>query len=946
MLKPWREVATPHPDVAEGRYQQAEFAADLAQVVQGTAEPEYQDAREFFARTYMTDGMRQLLTASLERLSGKGGEPVIQLKTAFGGGKTHTMLALFHLLGGKARAEEMAGVGRVMDDAGISSLPCARTAVIAGTALNPSRVREVKGVTVRTLWGDIAAQLGGKAAYAYVEEADRRSVAPGADDLASMFDRFGPAVILMDELVAYMRNIYGVSGLPAGSFDSNMTFVQSLTEAAKRSKCSLVVASIPESNVEIGGEGGFAALERIEKTFGRLEAIWKPVGATEGFEIVRRRLFTPVKDESARDEVCREFSRMYDDLQAEFPQECREGAYLERLRAAYPIHPELFDRLYGDWSSLERFQRTRGVLRLMAAVIHELWLRDDRSLLILPGSIPLDAPRVRNELLRYLSEGWNAIIDKDVDGEHSEPWAIDKANPRFGAILAARRVARTIFLGSAPSVRQQTVRGIEDVRVRLGVAQPGEQISVFNDALNRLVDRLTHLYSGNRRYWYDTLPNLRRTMEDRAGKLDSSEVEAEIVRRLREIRERGEFKGVHTCVPSADIPDEDGARLVILPPSAGYRANRADSLALSAASEILNWRGDIPRKRRNMLLFVAADADQTGVLEQETRRYLAWKSIVDDADALNLDAHQRREASQGKERSDKTLEILVNETYCWLLVPTQEPTQGPGGNWEVGDTKWEATRVPGGQESPVSKVARKVRGAELVAKWSPALLKMEVLDKWLWKDEPHVSVKRVWECLTTYLYMPRLRDEDVLLAAIRDGLQSRDYFGYATSVSADGRYQGLRFGDVSGSVYLDDQSVLVKPEVAAKQLEEDAAVAGRRGIVVSMPPGEAGSSAGGPTSGRSAAPLAGTAVGGAMSEPTIPRRFHGAVNLDPTRVARDAGRIAEEVIQHLTSIVGASVEVTLEIHALVPEGVPDHVVRTVTENCRTLKFTSQGFETE
>lgn len=928
-LKPWREIIAPHPDVAAGRYQQAEFAADLAQVARGEGEPEYKDPTEFFARTYLTDGMRRLLIASVERVTGQGGEPVVQLKTAFGGGKTHTMLALFHLLGGKARANQMVGAEDILSAAKVKTAPPARLAVIVGTALNPARTRVINEITLRTLWGDLAAQLGGQEAYAIVQDADKKGVAPGADDLAEILDRFGPAVILIDELVAYARNIYGVNGLPAGSFDSNMTFVQSLTEAAKRSKRSLVVASIPESDIEIGGEGGKAALERIENTFGRVEAIWKPVGAMESFEIVRRRLFTPVKDEAACDEVCRAFSRLYDENPTDFPQECREGPYLDRLRRAYPIHPELFDRLYDDWSSLEKFQRTRGVLRLMAAVIHELWVRDDRSLLILPGSIPLDAPRVRDELLRYLPEGWNAVVDRDVDGERSDPRAIDEGSPRFGAYMAARRVARTVFLGSAPHVRQQTIRGVEDVRVRLGVTQPGESVALFNDALGRLVDKLTHLYGGNRRYWYDTQPNLRRTMEDRAGKLESAEVEAELVRRLRQIRERGDFHAVHVCPTSGDVPDEQEARLVILSPSAGHRANRKGTPALSAATEILDKRGTGPRTHRNMLVFVAADAELANGLEQETRRYLAWESVVQDADMLNLDAHQRHEAEQGRDRSDETVSTRLNEAYCWLLAPMQEGME---------PMAWEDTRIPGGQENPVSKAAKKVRSAgQLITRWSPALLAME-LDRWLWKDAPHVNLRRVWECLTTYLYLPRLRDQDVLLDAIREGLRSRDYFAYAGSVSADGRYQGLQFGSGSGSLYLDDQSVLVKPDAAAGQLEAEAAA--RAATAATYPAKAEPGAASAARNGAVATPTA-TPAAPAVTRPT---RFHGSVALDPTRVGRDAGRIAEEVIAHLSGLVGADVNITLEIEVNVPGGIPDQTVRIVSENCNTLKFKGHGFE--
>jgi hypothetical protein len=941
-LKPWRDVVTPHPDVAGGRYRQAEFAADLAQVLSGRAEPEYQDPAEFYQRTYITAGMKSLLVAALERVSKKGGEPVVQLKTAFGGGKTHTMLALYHLLGGKAPADRLAGVKEILKAAKLDSLPKANLAVLVGTALDPTKPRKhplLKGKQVRTLWGEMAVQIGGAQGHALVESADTSSVAPGANTLVELLDEFGPCVILIDELVAYARNIYGASGLPAGSFDSNVTFVQSLTEAVKRSKRGLVVATIPESNIEIGGEAGKATLDRLENTFGRLEAVWKPVGALEGFEIVRRRLFSPIKDEAGRDVVCRAFSRMYADAGTDFPQECREGTYLERLRAAYPIHPDVFDRLYDDWSTLERFQKTRGVLRLMAAAIHELWVRGDKSLLILPGSIPVDAQKVRDELTRYLPDGWNIVVDKDVDGDRSEPYRIDNESPRLGQVMAARRVARTIFLGSAPSVRDQRVRGIEDVRVRLGVVQPGESIAVFNDALARLLDRLTHLYSGNRRFWYDLPPNLRRTVEDRASRLEAAEVEAEIERRLRGVAdsERGRrrdrdqdlFRGIHTCPGgSGDVPDEQEARLVVVPPSRGYKNNRKDSPATVAAAEILEKRGTAARQNRNMLVFVCPDEGLVESLTQEVRRFLAWKSVVEDAEALNLDAHQRRLATESQTRSDETVQVRLHEAYCWLLVPTQEGT---------GPITWEATRIAGGNESYIAKASKKLRSAEqLITRWSPALLKME-LDRWLWKDQPHIELKKLWEYLTSYCYLPRLRDPEVLLDAIREGIRGRDYFGYATGLGDQGRYLGLQFGSAGGTVYLDATSVLVRPEVAQKQAAAEQATQGP----LYQPAGRGQQVPAG--TGQTVEPAPGEVISPTIALPT---RFHGTVTLDPTRVGRDAGRVAEEVVQHLTGLMSSRVEITLEIQADVPQGVPDRAVRTITENCCALKFKTQGFETE
>ncbi|MDD5805721.1 MAG: Swt1 family HEPN domain-containing protein, partial [Eggerthellales bacterium] len=374
-LPSWRDVMEPHMDVAEGRYKNAEFAADLAQVARGKGELEYRDPVEFFNRTFVTEGMKGLLVQSLRRVCGLDGEPVIQLKTAFGGGKTHSMLALYHMMRSRRRVDQIKNLQPVLEAAGVGEIPEVHVAVLVGTALNPAKAKvpaTMPGIKVNTLWGEMAFQLaesvGDPSIYEHVKDADKRGVSPGSEALASMFDACGCCLVLMDELVAYAKKLYGQDKLPAGTLDNFITFIQELTEAARASKSSLVVASIPESDNEIGGEAGQRALEQIEHTFGRMEAIWKPVGASEGFEVVRRRLFLNCKDEAAREDVCSAFSRMYNENASDFPVESRELEYKERMISCYPIHPEVFDRLYEDWATLERFQRTRGVLRLMASV--------------------------------------------------------------------------------------------------------------------------------------------------------------------------------------------------------------------------------------------------------------------------------------------------------------------------------------------------------------------------------------------------------------------------------------------------------------------------------------------------------------------------------------------------------------------------------------------------
>ena len=239
-LPSWRDVIEPHPDVAQGRYKNAEFAADLAQVARGEGAYEYRDPVEFFARTYVTEGMQGLLVQALKRVNGKDGEPVIQLKTAFGGGKAHSMLALYHMMRGKVSVDRVPNLRPALEAAGAVALPRANVAVLVGTALDPTKARRpinMPGITINTLWGEMAAQLaesaGDMTLYEYVKEADKRGVSPGSAALKSLFDACGPCLVLMDELVAYAKKLYGVTGLPAGTYANFITFIHIKTTFSK-----------------------------------------------------------------------------------------------------------------------------------------------------------------------------------------------------------------------------------------------------------------------------------------------------------------------------------------------------------------------------------------------------------------------------------------------------------------------------------------------------------------------------------------------------------------------------------------------------------------------------------------------------------------------------------------------------------------------------------------
>ena len=947
-LKPWREVVMPHDDVASGRYQQAEFAADLWQVHQGEGTDEYRNPVEFFRRTYLTESLKEMLIGAVRRLTVGGGDPVVQLQTNFGGGKTHSMLALYHLFSGIAPTE-LAGIDAVMAAAGANKIPTARRVVLVGNKISPGNPStKPDGTVVRTLWGELAWQLGGKKAFARIKADDEKATSPG-DVLRELFNEYGPCLILIDEWVAYARQLHDQSDLPAGGFETQFTFAQVLTESAKLAKNCLLVISLPASDtsgsphtqaddVEVGGTRGREALDRLRNVVGRVESSWRPASAEEGFEIVRRRLFQPLSDPAQfkdRDVVARAFAEFYRTQQAEFPPECRESEYEQRIKMAYPIHPEIFDRLYTDWSTLVKFQRTRGVLRLMAAVIHSLWEKGDRNPLILPGNVAIDDARVQSELTRYLSDNWVPVIEKDVDGPNSLPLKLDSELPNLGKFSACRRVARAIYMGSAPTTAAAH-KGIEDRRVKLGCVMPGESPAVFGDALRRMAGAATYLYQDGPHYWYSTQPTVTKLAEDRAEQLkrDPDKVVHELEQRLRkDLVRMGDFNRIHPMPQSgADVPDDLDARLVVLGINHPY-SKEDHSAAEIASKAILETRGNTPRLYRNTLVFLAADKPRLQDLDEAARKYLAWESILAEQNQLNLSPYQVTQAETQKTAADSTVTARLPETYQWLLVPVQATPQLP--------VTWEALKLSGTDALAV-RASKKLRTDELyLSSFAATRLRMELDRIPLWRGD-HVPVKQLVEDFARYLYLPRLKDSTVLLDAIHDGINllvwAQDSFGYADSYDDDaGRYRGLRGGTMVTLADAHAPGLVVKPDVASKQLDAER---------VTPIPGSTPVQPGSESTGTAPAQPGAIQPGGAQAVPSKPKRFHGSVTLDTARVGRDASKIAEEVIAHLAGLVGADVTVTLEIQADIPLGAPDNVVRTVTENSQTLKFSDHGFEKE
>lgn len=939
-LLPWREVIEPHQDVATGEFQQAEFAADLAKVHNGSAPPEYKDAREFFSRTYLTSGLSNLLLGAARRLAAEGGDPVVELQTNFGGGKTHSMLALYHMTG-EIPSNDLPGIDQLLSQNSVAIPKNINRAVLVGTSSGPSDVEQRRidyGIPIRTTWGELAFQLGGHEGYGMLAENDEKGIAPGSSLLESLFKKYAPCLILIDEWVAYLRQIYKVEGLPSGSFDANLSFVQSLTEAVKASPQTLLVASLPASQIEVGGEGGQEALIRLKQTFSRVESSWRPATQEESYEIVRRRLFKEIPSDKYmhRDNTIKQFAKLYREHSNDFPLGCDEEDYRRKIEKAYPIHPDLFDHLYTAWGSLEKFQRTRGVLRLMAQVIHELWMNGDPSVMIMPGSVAIASERVEPELLHYLDASWQSIIAGDIDGLNSTPYRVDQSAPNLNRYSATRRVARAVFIGTAP-LHDQENRGLDDKQINLGVVQPGEKIAIFSDALRRLTNQAKFMHSDMGRYWYSMAASLNRLASDRAGQLEDALVRMRIDKALADhingLPDRGHFDSVQVSPESsAEIPDEAGGiRAVVLGVNHPH-GGRDGSAAMVEVKDMLMQRGNTPRVYRNTLVFIAADQKQIDNLTEAVRASIAWEGIVKDAETGRLDLRSSDIALAKDKASEAhdTVKTRLREAWSYLIYPYQETAQS--------EVEFTSSKIPA-QDGVLARASKKlVADGALLPEIGPDNLNRN-LEKYIWNEKPHLALQDLWEYLNRYTYLPRLKNRDTFISTIRGAVSSMfpGPFAYAERYDqATGKYAGLVVQESpAASITIDDQSLLVRSDVAAEEFRKNAAPYSPANPSEPVTQNDGGTKPPEAPGGLPSSGPDGTDQPLPLSRPT---RFKGTAILSTERPARDMAQIVEAVIEQLTTMDGADVELKLEITAEVPSGLDRSKVRTLIENANTLGF--------
>jgi len=609
-LPNWWEVTTPHKDIIDGRFDESVFAADLGNVLIGNAPVEYQDGATFFQKTFLTKGLEELFLTVWMRLSGKGkGQAVIQLQTPFGGGKTHALLGLYHLFSSARDLSHTDIVKMMLDKTHSTDIPKVKVAAFVGT--------HADALGGRTPWGEIAGQLG---CYDIVKEHDEKRIAPGKERLLEVLARSGPTLILIDELLEYIVKKDRAEKIDKITQGQTVAFLQEITEVVSITPQTALIITLPASVLEQYDEQAEKALNTLQRVSGRVETIYTPVDGIEIYEIIRKRLFENLGDKKVHARVAQKYFDLYQDLREDVSVEVKSVEYRHKIEVAYPFHPELIDVLRERWGSFSSFQRTRGVLRLLAEVIGILYRRQKPAALIQSSLVPLDVSTLRREFIKHIGPEYDAIITADIGESDSKAPQIDsKMGSEYGKYRIATSIATAVFVYSfSGSMR----KGLNLRELRVAVLREGIPKTIIGDAVNHMVDELWYFHSSSGLYAFKNQPNINRVIIDTEEQIKAEEITTEI----RALINRFAGSEIETFVwprLSGDIPDSRKIKLVLLPFDLPHPGENSDSFI----EELYRQAGSGYRVYKNGILILAVDDNVALNLKKSIKRYLALNSI-------------------------------------------------------------------------------------------------------------------------------------------------------------------------------------------------------------------------------------------------------------------------------------------------------------------------------
>lgn len=681
-LRPWFAVATPHEDIRKGRLSEAVFAANIWAVAQGTAPDLYLNTDSFFSKTYLTGGLVRILRRIGKSLAGdaEAGDRIFSLQTSFGGGKTHSLVALWHLAKHADKIRRSDGCAEVRK-ALEGCLPdkVKGVAVFTNQTCDPTQGRKTpEGAHARTLWGELALQLGGKALYRKIETNDQNRTAPKGL-FVEILKEAAPCLVLLDELADYCV-VAGAVDVGTGTLaDQTVSFIQELTEAAAQVPGVAIAATLPASALEVSSsEKGQDILQRLEKRFGRMSADVKPVADEEIYQVVRRRLFETLGDEADHQRAADAFMRLYEQHKTEVTPEASKGTYRQRILAAYPFHPMLIDALYLRWGSHPDFQRTRGVLRLLASVVGEIWKHRQSETqsqpLIQPCHVKWTTDALSSALTRLWGATYETVVAADVIGEKSNAVAIDdEKGGDYGTERITQGLAASILLGSFGGKGEQSGYSTKDLK--LAVARPGVNWNYCDGAMVPLEENGFYLHAASagslgKRYWFGTKPNLNKLIVTYRQQFSSQDVDEDIVEKLQE-----QTKGIGADIgnwriivnPGADLPEQKSLVLLVMPPSCPYSEDFKESTLIASPVqkqllELCQKCGSKERHYKNTLLFLLPSTRGLNRLRSAFREVAVLEAVKRDY-STQLDGEQKDDLKKRLDAAQKALGELSGGAY-------------------------------------------------------------------------------------------------------------------------------------------------------------------------------------------------------------------------------------------------------------------------------------------
>jgi hypothetical protein len=776
-LPHWWQVARPHRDFREGRFDESLFAADIGYVVQGQGAREYVDPDTFFDRTFPTRGLRELLKNVLERVRGGPGDPVVQVQTPFGGGKTHVLVALYHLFNSPEQARRADWVQELLKELGLDDVPKVKLVVVDGARLGTGPAEKPDGATVSTVWGEMAWQVGGGRLFMRtMADADSSRTAPGKDAIDQVLQAAGPTLLLLDEIPQFLEKADGVTVGRRTLADQVIAFLQELAVTVANHPHAAMVFTLTRSE---GREGARVAQltrsfdemrreelqGRLEHRMHRVESVWQPLEGEEIFEVVRRRLFEDLGDPAVHAQVAQAYWDAFDKHSDSLPGEARGLEYKRLLEKSYPLHPELVKVLYEKWSALPDFQRTRGVLRLLAMVVSDCWKRQVPVPLIHPSHVNLGDPQIRPEVVTLLKQGnFEPVIASDIAGPSAKAAELDRgADPVLGGTGPAVGVATTVFVHSFGGGER---KGATEPYIQWATLLPGLSPAIVGSTLPKLSRRLWFIHQEGDFYRFDSIPNLVRIIDEREEALRADregKVDQLLESVLTEAVGRGLFRPYIWTREHRDVDDSPLLSLVVLKDTTAA----AGGLEWEARSQgvVDEWskrHGNTPRKYQNAVVFLLADEAEREHMRAAARRLLACDAVSKDRSIKLVDA-QKADLEDMLKEAKQALPASAASCYRHVAYPTKD-------GLKLVDFGARAYTGPGVLQERVREKLEEVGIEKLVNRVDPQLLVTNRLEVWPDRDSP-LNLKQLAEWFPQYPYLPMLASEDGLRETVAKGVR-------------------------------------------------------------------------------------------------------------------------------------------------------------------------------